>query len=236
MERIVAAVASSPRAVVLAAAFADEFAFDLDELAHALEYLENLLEWTRPPQKWHPPQTGRARIAALALQLGLNEVSAYVLNVDKEGYLQEAERYYQWSVAQFRVLHDLGTVTYAVTLLGVVAEMEERFDEAARYYQEALTNDEAAGEVFNVGVDLAAPGRVAMLAGHYDEAEQLSYQALALHRRARDWLNPPGTLKTPGKVAQARGRRGQALYYFCLSDLFKTWAQFLLWRTSRMRP
>lgn len=213
--RIVAAVGPSARAVVLVAAFADEFALDLEQLADDLEYPEETtLAYTpRPP-------TGRALVAAIAVQHGLDHRQG--------GNLRGAERYYRWAVQQFQVLNEPEAESFAWTLLGGVVGLQERQDEAGQCFSRALVLDQATGDTFNARIDLGLLGQVAWLTGRLDDAEHYCRQALALHRRAEDRLNPTSTFTTLGEVAKERGQQGRARLYSGLSALAKAWPLFTL--------
>jgi tetratricopeptide (TPR) repeat protein len=204
--RIVAAVGPAVEAVVLAAAFADEFALALPTLADALEHpsKETLLTTPQPP-------TGRALIAATAVQQGQRCQDA--------GDLPRAEHAFRWATQQFHALGEQQAESLALTLLGRVVEMQDRLDEAAQCYQGALTIDQTFGDRFNEGVDLGLLGQVAWLQGQFGEADQLLRQALALHRRFWDRQNTASTLFTLGQVAQQRGQRWRAKLYLLRSKL-----------------
>lgn len=206
--RIVAAVGPAREAVLLAAAFADEFALSLPMLANALEHPpeEVLLTTSQYP-------TGSALIAATAVQHGQRCQDA--------GDLPVAEHAFRWATQQFHALGEQQAESLALTLLGRVVEMQDRLDEAAQCYQGALTIDQSVGDRFNVSVDLGLLGQVAWLQGQLDEADQLLHQALALHQRFSDRRNVATTLLTLGQVAQQRGQHLRARLYILRSKLAK---------------
>lgn len=204
--RIVATVGPLAESVLLAAAFADEFARDLVALADELEHPSEGTSLMTPQ-----PPTGSALISATAVRQGQRQ--------QQSGNLPAAERSFRWAVQQFRALGEREAESLALTLLGRVVEMQDRLDEAAQNYHQALAIDRAAGDRFNESVDLGLLGQVAWLQGHLDEAEQLLQQALVLHRRFSDRRNTATTLLTLGQVAQQRGQRWQAVYYFLRARL-----------------
>ncbi len=210
VRRIVAAVGPTREAVVLAAAFADEFTLALPTLADALEHPseKTLLTTSQPPM-------GSALIATTAVRQGQRCQAA--------GDLPGAEHAFRWAAQQFRALGEPAEAT-ALTLLGRVMQMQERLDEAAQCYQGALTIDQAHGNNFDAGVDLGLLGQVAWLSGRWDDAERYARQALAFHKR---YGSGPGhrntitTLITLGEVARERGQHWRAQLYFLRSKLAK---------------
>jgi tetratricopeptide (TPR) repeat protein len=217
--RIVLAVGPSPKAIELAATFADMFFLDLSRLADAVEHpAQKILAVTSQPS------IGRAIVAATALQYGQDQ--------QHQGNLSLAGRYFRWAVQQFHALNERQAESNALLLLGRVAQMQERFDEADQCYHQALAIDQASGDTFDAGVDVALLGQVAWLAGRLDEADALCRQALALHRRAGDRRNVASTLATLGQVARERGQRGQETVYVWLSAVAKAWPRCGLWLAS----
>ncbi len=204
--RIVAAAGPAREAVLLAAAFADEFRLALPTLADALEHPSEEMLLVTPLRP-----TGSMLVAATAVRQGQ-------LHQD-EGDLRGAEHFFRWATQQFHERGEQSAESLALTLLGRVVQMQDRLDEATQCYQEALTIDRAVGDHFNEGVDLGLLSQVAWLSGRLDDAERFARQALPIHRRYRDGANAASTLATLGAVAQARGQHWQAKLYVLRSKL-----------------
>jgi tetratricopeptide (TPR) repeat protein len=206
--RIVVAVGPSAEAVTLAAAFADEFAQDLPQLAAQLERpSESTLLMT--PQ----PPTGGALIAATAVGVGESRQDG--------GDLPGAEHAFRWAAQQFHALGERQAESWPLVRLGRVLQMQEHLDEAGQCYREALALDQAYGDGNNVGVDLSLLGEVAWLSGQLDDAERLCRQALARYQRDGDRRNVASTLLTLAAVAQERGHTWRARLFALRSRLAK---------------
>lgn len=206
VQRIVASVDGDSGAVAMAAEFARDFDVALPDLADELTYPSDqaLLMTPRPP-------TGEALIAATAVQRG----QLSLLDSD----FVVAERYFRWATQRFHALGERAAESWPLTLLGRVAQIQERFAEANTCYQEALAIDRAVGDWVNVSVSLGLLGQVAWLEGRLDDAERLAHQALDLHRSQSDWRNAASTLSTLANIAKERGQPWQARFFRLRSKL-----------------
>ncbi len=199
--RIVTALGQDADATLLAAAYADEFHLALPALADALEHPDQATL-----RRTKRPLTGGPLVAATAFRRG------EILRDRNE--MAEAERCFRWASERFHALGEREGESLALTILGRVAQVQERLEEAEQYYQQALALDRAVGKRQDEGVDLGLLAQVAWLSGRLDDAEQLAHQALALHRQAHDWKSVGTTMTTLGEIARERGQGWRALLYF----------------------
>jgi len=105
----------------------------------------------------------------------------------------------------------------ALSNLGMICQLQQRYDEAAGLYREALAiREKALGTAHpDIGVDLNNLGNLEQELGHYDQAEALYDRALSVYSEALGQRHPDTArvLSNLQSLSAARGDLGRALEY-----------------------
>jgi len=126
------------------------------------------------------------------------------------GLYTQAQELLQRSLSTFRSLGAREEIAFALSQLGIVAQMMGNFPKARRYYRESLALRKEMGDQYGTAMSLNNLGGVAYRIGSYDEARRSLRKGLALCRRIGDRFGSARALNMLGAIADALGEYDKA--------------------------
>ncbi len=109
-----------------------------------------------------------------------------------------------------RALNQSGDMSFALNVLGNVADRTGNLQDAIAFYQQSVTLAREMGEAWEIARSLSSLGWELYLHGEYDKAQATLDESLALRRQAQDKPGIARTLINLGMVAAEFGQFSQA--------------------------
>jgi len=130
--------------------------------------------------------------------------------LQQRGKLEEAEGFYNQSLAIEREVGNRVGIAQSLHQLGTVAQLRGKVEEAEDLYKQSLAIKREVGDRPGEAKTLHQLGRVAELRGKLEEAEGYYNQSLEIEREVGDRPGEAKTLHQLGVVAQRRGKLEEA--------------------------
>ncbi|MBT2482474.1 tetratricopeptide repeat protein [Streptomyces sp. ISL-94] len=163
--------------------------------AHQLSQAENTYQDILQALQEQPPSNEQRSHLATTYH-GLGRVG------QERGWLNEAEQWYQQSLAIRRDLRDRPGIASSYHQLGIVAHVRGQLDEAEQWYRQSLAIRKDLRDRPGIASSYHQLGIVAHVRGQLDEAEQWHQRSLAVKENLRDRPGMASSYHELGMVAQ----------------------------------
>lgn len=128
----------------------------------------------------------------------------------QRGAAEQAEAYFEQSLAVCQELDDKPGMARAINNLAVIASSRGDYTRARELLARCLALDRELGDMRGVAYSLGELGHLAFFRGEFGQAAEYLEQALALHRRLGDKRSVGLTLSNLGAIARRTGKLQRA--------------------------